>query len=282
MPSGRSVRAPPPSPLDRGRPGRRHRRDVGLRGTDAPPLGGAEPGGGGGDATDGASDPDVSAPSDATVRCGGGVYDPDAFADAPSVSELPDGPAGAVDDAGDPAFDPTDAWRVMLVTEDRVELLRELDEPSDLGEGDVRTHELRVLERITGATNVPDGTWMLTAAGPCTPRVELGGELGEADLTLATAPARDARTLDLFVHERACASGQTAEGRVELVGLEETAEEIRLEIGVRGLDGAQTCPSNPPTPYTVELSEPLGDREVVDASVVPARPLLVGTRPDAG
>jgi hypothetical protein len=250
----------------------------GCGGTDAPPLGGPEPG------DDGSADDggEASGRSDATVRCGSGTYDPATLGEAPSVSSLPEGPADAVDDVGDAAFDPAADWRVLLVTEDRAELLRELDEPYDLGEGDVRTHELRVVERITGATNVPDGTWMLTAAGPCTPRVELDGGLGEADLTLATAPASDTRTLELFVHERACASGQTAEGRAELVALEETPEEVRLFIGVRGLDGAQTCPSNPPTPFTVELSEPVGDREVLDASVVPPRPLTVGDTAAAG
>jgi hypothetical protein len=248
---------------------------AGCGGTDAPPLGddgaGDEPGG---DAAD--TEPPAGAATDASVHCGGSTYDPAAFADAPPASSLPEGPAGAVDDLGDPAFDPSEDWRVVLVTDDRAELLRELDEPLDLGEGDVRTHALIVVERITGATNVPDGTWLLTASGPCTQRAKLGGELGEADLMFASMPSPDADRLEVLVHERACASGQTAEGRVELVTLDETSDEVRLVIGVRGLDGAQTCPSNPPTPFTVELSEPLGDREVVDASVVPARPLTVG------
>jgi hypothetical protein len=243
---------------------------TGCGGTDAPPPGSNGAGNGSGD------DPQAGAPADAPVRCGGSTYDPTTFADAPTVSSLSDGPAGAVDDVGDPAFDPSEDWRVMLATDDRVELLRELDEPVDHGGGDVRTHELRIVEHITGATNVPDGTWMLTAAGPCTQRLDLGGDLGDADLTLAAEPSPDTQTLEVLVHERACASGQTADGRVELVALEETPDEVRLRIGVHGLAGAQTCPSNPPTPFTVELSEPLGDREVVDASVVPPRPLTVG------
>jgi hypothetical protein len=247
---------------------------AGCGGTDAPPLGGE---GSGNDGTRGGDgDPQAGASTGGLVHCGASTYDPAAFADAPPASSLPEGPASAVDDLGDPAFNPADDWRVVLVTDDRAELLRELDESLDLGEGDVRTHQLIVVERITGATNVPDGTWLLTASGPCTQRVELGGGLGEADLTFASMPSPDAHTLEVLVHERACASGQTAEGRVELVTLDETTDEVGLVIGVRGLDGAQTCPSNPPTPFTVELSEPLGDREVVDASVVPARPLTVG------
>lgn len=267
---------------------------AGCGGTDAPPGEPGEPGGtdgnGGTDRIDGNDtgtdehgDVSGDAPTATRVRCGDIVYNPDTLADAPPRSELPEGPADAVDDVGDPAFDDADigdadetSWRIVRATDDRVELLRELDDPQDLGDGDVRTHEVRVAERITGTTNVPDGTWMLTASGPCTPRVVLGNDLGEADLTLAADPSPDARTLELLVHERACASGQPADGRIEVVSLDETPGQVRLLLGVRPLDGAQTCPSNPPTPFTVELAEPLGTREVVDASVVPARPLRVG------
>lgn len=255
---------------------------AGCGGTDAPPDGA-----GGNDGTDAATDEpgdgSGDAPTATRVRCGDSVYDPATLADAPPLSELPEGPADAVDDAGDPVFDDADTgdadeagWRIVRATDDRVELLRELEEPQDLGDGDVRTHELRVLERMTGVTNVPDGTWMLMASGPCTPRVELGSDLGEADLTLAADPSPGARTLELLVHERACASGQPADGRIEVIALEETPEQVRLLLGVRPLGGAQTCPSNPPTPFTVELAEPLGTREVVDAAVVPARPLRIG------
>jgi hypothetical protein len=96
--------------------------------------------------------------------------------------------------------------------DDRAELLRELDEPLDLGEGDVRTHELIVVERITGATNVPDGTWLLTASGAVHPAGRARQGLGEADLTLASMPSPDARTLEVLVHERACASGRRRRG----------------------------------------------------------------------
>lgn len=209
-----------------------------------------------------------------TVDCGGSHYDPSTLADAPPVSSLPDGPAGAVDDAGAPAFDPSQDWRVVFRSDSRVDLVRELEEREDFGGGDVRTHESRTLERITGAPNVADGTWMLASAGPCTQRL-VGDGVGEADLMLADEPSPDATSIDLLVRERACASGRTADGRIELVELEETDEQVRLWIGVRRLEGGQDCQGNPATPFTVELAKPLGDREIVDASLVPARPLTV-------
>jgi hypothetical protein len=231
--------------------------------------------GGGGDGQGPAAD--GAGTATATVACGGSTYDPAALDDVQPISSLPDGPAGAVDDAGAPAFDPAQDWRVVRQTEDRVDLVRELEEPLDHGDGDVRTHEARTLERITGTTNVPDGTWLLTSAGPCTQRVT-DDDLGAADLTLARTPSSEETTIALLVHERACASGQSAEGRVELLGLVETDEQVRLRVGVRPLDGAQDCQGNPPTPFTVELEEPLGERAVVDTAVVPPRPVTAEDR----
>lgn len=209
-----------------------------------------------------------------TVNCGGSVYDLGELADAPPASSLPDGPAGAVDDTGAPAFDPSRDWKVVHQSDDRVDLVRELDEPLDKGRGDIRTHGSRTLQRITGATNVPDGTWLLTSSGPCAQRLVADEDIGDADLTLADTASPSDASIDLLVHERACASGQSAEGRIRLLELSETAEQIRLRIGVRPPDGdSQSCPANPPTTFTVELGEPLGGREIVDVSVVPPRPV---------
>lgn len=209
-----------------------------------------------------------------TVECGGSVYDAAALSDAPPVSSLPEGPARAVDDAGAPAFDPQEDWNVVHQDASRVDLVRELAEPLDHGGGDVRTHESRTLERITGASNVPDGTWLLMSAGPCVQRLVGDDGLGPADVTLAGTPPQDETALDLLVRERDCASGRNAEGRVD-VELEETAEQVLLRVRVERLAGDQSCPGNPATPVTVELADPLADREVVDASTVPARPVPV-------
>ena len=231
-----------------------------------------------GDATTTTQGDGDNPPSDTaagTVNCGGSVYHPAELADAPPVSSLPEGPAGARDDAAAPAFDPSQDWRVVNQSDDRVDLVRELEEPFDNGGGDVRTHESRSLERISGASNVPDGTWLLTSAGPCTQRLAVGSDLGEADLTLAEIPSPADTSLELFVHERACASGQSAEGRIELVDLTITTDQVQMQVGVRPPDGDQDCQGNPPTPFTVDLGEPLGDREIVDASVEPPRLVTV-------
>lgn len=207
------------------------------------------------------------------VLCGSSTYDAAAWRDAPPAESLPPGPASAVDDAGAPAFDPSEPWRVVYQSAERVDLVRELDAPIDQGDGDVRTHEARTLERIVGATNIADGTWLLTAAGPCAQRVVRDDGLGPADVTLAEPVDPSDTTIALAVVEHACASGQPADDRV-VVEVVESDTEVAVTVGVRPAGGAQNCPSNPVTPVEVELDAPVGDREIVDAAVIPARPLV--------
>lgn len=209
-----------------------------------------------------------------TVECGGSVYDADAVADAPPVSSLADGPAGAVDDLGEPAVDPSLGWSVVHQDDDRVDLVRELGEPVDDGDGDVRTHESVTLERITGSSNVADGTWLRTSSGPCAQRLLQTDGLDAADITLAGEPDPGAQSLALLVRERECASGQDPTDRIR-VDVAETADQVVLRVGVRPLRGGQDCRGNPAAAVGVDLAGPLGDREVVDGSVVPARPVPV-------
>src|SRR5918994_3501451 len=62
------------------------------------------------------------------VDCGGSVFDFDWLTDAPLIESLADGPASAVDDAGAPAFDPTQDWRGVDQTDERGGLLRKVGE----------------------------------------------------------------------------------------------------------------------------------------------------------
>jgi hypothetical protein len=69
------------------------------------------------------------------------------------------------------------------------------------------------------------------------------------------------REVPIVVDEVACASGRSAEGRI-VVEVVYGSDAIDIAVGVRPLGGDQECPSNPDTPFTVELSEPLGDRTI--------------------
>jgi hypothetical protein len=99
----------------------------------------------------------------------------------------------------------------------------------------------------------------------------------EIRLDPSAPPDPSSRELALLVTERACNSGQNAEGRVRLVELIETADAVKVMIGVdpTRTDGAMgyTCLPNKPTPFTVTLAGPLGDRAILNGNLVDARPI---------
>lgn len=215
------------------------------------------------------------------AECGGVTFEPDMLRDAPGLESLPEGPANAVSPGGfEPAFDASLDWRVVQREDEHVGLLRSLDEPFDNGPGDVREYFSMSLMQMKDTAGVPDGGWMRTSMGPCSPRLVPPEGIGSATLQLAAQPTPDATTLDLLVTEGACASGQPAEGRIELLDLTETDTQVEIRVGVQPLPGAQTCPGNPATPYSVELDSPVGQRSVINAGVIPPRPIPVAEAPE--
>jgi hypothetical protein len=95
------------------------------------------------------------------------------------------------------------------------------------------------------------------APQPATWRVAPSADLGPAS-----------RRVPVLVGEAACASGRTAEGRIEAAATYE-ADVVVIEIAVRPLGGSQDCQGNPATPYVVELTQPLGQREVAGMTHLP-------------
>lgn len=197
-----------------------------------------------------------------------------ALTEARTAETLDEQNAAALDGLEVPSIDPAD-WTVVSESKDEVVLLRELDEPEHLGSpGDVRTHE-RIVISVVDAPNVPDSpAWMMTALGSCALVVDVPGA-GTATVALDPDALPDPASTDvpLLVTEFACNSGRPADGRVEVASLRETETTVEVVMAVRPQGGDHACPSNPPTPYTLTLDEPLGDRELLDASVVPMRTL---------
>ncbi len=74
-----------------------------------------------------------------------------------------------------------------------------------------------------------------------------------------------------ILNERACASGQSPEGRVQEPVIEYTAESVTVTISVTSRGGAQDCPSNPDFPMEITLAEPLGERVLLDGGSIPPR-----------
>lgn len=114
-----------------------------------------------------------------------------------------------------------------------------------------------------------------TAVGGVTvPPGEIEGRVGPASWWLdpkALAPTPDATSIAALVLEESCASGHTAEGRVEPPTIELTDTSVIVTFSVRQLPGGQDCPGHPPTPTVFQLPEPLGNRTLYDGGDEPPR-----------
>jgi hypothetical protein len=82
---------------------------------------------------------------------------------------------------------------------------------------------------------------------------------------------RDSREVPLLVHERECASGRDASGRIR-VDVDYRANTVVLDVEVASLSGGQECPGNPETPYLLELDQPLGERELTGPGMTDGPP----------
>lgn len=177
-----------------------------------------------------------------------------------------------------PPIDPAE-WSIVGTGPKEVVLLRELTEPDDHGAGDVRTHE-RLVITLVDAPNIPSSpAWMLSALGTCAITSSDPGA-GSATVTLdpAEPPSPSSTAVALLVTELSCNSGEDADGRIALATLRETDSSVEVVVTVEPRDGAHDCQSNPATPFTVDLAEPLGDRPLLDASTLPPRPITLPTR----
>ncbi|WP_129784760.1 hypothetical protein [Promicromonospora panici] len=191
--------------------------------------------------------------------------------DGATADQLGDEAAAALEGASVPDIEP-EQWRVLTETSTEVYLIRELPEPRD-SDGERRTHELLGAGWVDETEEGGEG-WQLLRHGDCALRYDLGG-LGDAIVALDPDNPPDAASsqVHLLITEIECAGGKPADGRVTLERLAQLEDRVELVIGVETPEGDQTCPSNPPTPFTVELDEPLGDRTLLDVAVYPEREL---------
>ena len=80
---------------------------------------------------------------------------------------------------------------------------------------------------------------------------------------------RSSSELPVRVQERSCANGMTADGRTAPPEVTYDDSQVTIAIHVRPMGGDVECPSNPETPLTVRLREPVGSRGVVDGAALP-------------
>lgn len=214
---------------------------------------------------------------DAMLMCQGVEIPARALQEPRPATELPEDVIAAFEHANSPFVGPLSDWLIAVDSAEHVVIMRKLDPPADHGAGDIREYDVISISASPGAMPLTP-PWGVDMSSSCTPMIDLGA-LIEARLALdpeALPEAGDQR-ITLLVTEGACNSGGQATDRIELVELVETETTVEVVIGVRPHeDGmARTCISNPPTPFTVELEQPLGDRVIMDAAVVPQREITV-------
>lgn len=107
----------------------------------------------------------------------------------------------------------------------------------------------------------------------------MSSEFGPASWALDPAfpsPTAGATELHILVWERSCSGGAPATGRISAPVVRFDSTAVTITIGVRPPDAVEGtafgCPMPPGTPATMELSEPLGPRTLLDGGHVPPVP----------
>ncbi|WP_445441917.1 hypothetical protein [Clavibacter sp. km1a] len=164
-------------------------------------------------------------------------------------------------------------WFVVAEAPARVMIMRELDDPHELENGEiVPDHEVLGIVRAASSTS----GWDRETSSPCPLRRDLG-RFSAPTVTFDSVPDPDSMVLELQVWEHACNSGEDAAGRVEIVALREFEDRVEVGIGVRPDSGRGfvTCQSNPATPFAVALEAPLGTRRIIDVGLAKPRPFEI-------
>jgi hypothetical protein len=209
--------------------------------------------------------------------------DPAAFEERRPLSSLGAEGAAALTEAvqgmeGHPGFPPEDGWFVLAASETDIEIMRAVTEPYELGNGEIPPDHEYLAAKFIGQPG-EEPAWMTWSSSPCALRLEYA-ELEVATVAFEVMPDPSSDRITFLITEHACNSGEDAAGRIQLLALEETEDRVEVAFGVQPRNVGAFCPSNPATPFTVALSAPLGEREVIDTGLVIPRP--VGLNPQVG
>ncbi len=118
------------------------------------------------------------------------------------------------------------------------------------------------------------GAWVPDRWGDCRAAAVTPEGLGPASWWLDPGrprPAAGDREFVALVREETCASGRPPDGRIAPPLVVYGEQAISLRFGVTPLAGGQDCQSNPSGEYRVTLTEPIGDRVLLDGGVFPPR-----------
>ena len=119
--------------------------------------------------------------------------------------------------------------------------------------------------------------WLVAGWAQCRLQASVAPELALASFRVDPAAELTAELTEIpvLVTELACNSGQDARGRIVDPEIVLGEDAVTVVFAVRPRGGDQDCPSNPETPHLLVLSEPLGERALLDGSMLPARDATV-------
>lgn len=86
------------------------------------------------------------------------------------------------------------------------------------------------------------------------------------------APGPSDTDIHVLATETACASGREMGDALRGPQIVETETEVLIAFAVESVVGGADCQGNPPTPVTVTLSAPLGERELRNGALTPREP----------
>jgi hypothetical protein len=137
--------------------------------------------------------------------------------------------------------------------------------------------------RVAGVSyeQAADGTWSFRGSGECQPERFFDDGLDPVQWRLpGEQPPADATSVTILATEIGCSSGQSADDRLAEPIVEYHEDAVVITMRVTPPEGEFfNCVGNPESTVTVQLDEPLGDRELRDGLWYPARPVLPNPEP---
>lgn len=206
---------------------------------------------------------ELASPLGTEYRCGGLVFPAAAIVGGADPDVLPAEQAAlfAALQAETQSIDlpvRPDAWHVLAETDDATLIGQRVDEP---GRPSLMTAVLRR----------QDGDWRLASWESCLPSAVLPDARRAATWTLTERPGRDANLMRTSLWDVDCPGRSVGADRDPVSFIEYGPVAITIVVGVRHGD-APVCLLQgrvASTPFDIALTEPVGDRALVDAGTWP-------------
>lgn len=120
-----------------------------------------------------------------------------------------------------------------------------------------------------------DGKWAFAGSGGCNRLMVVppgGASIGYWWLDPAEGAQTGTTELKVFATDPNCASGRPTGDRLNPPTVQMTEKSVVITFTAEPITGNQNCPGHPPTPFTVDLGSPVGDRQLLDGAYWPPRP----------